>query len=180
MIDLHYVNELIAVRQEQHGGRRGAPKLEGRHRVGASLNRSCIVMLSALLQAHVEDVFKCAAKSKFLELDQNVEYFELYWKQMKNWGNPSDINIKNLFIKIGIPNVLDNLSWQRTNTADIKNRLDELNQIRNKISHGSKKITVNGNSFDLNLSKVIVLRNFTENFGKRFSDHVQWQMNKSI
>jgi hypothetical protein len=52
-LDLHYVDELIAVRQNQHGGGQGAPLIIDGHRVGASLNRSCVVMLSALLQTFI-------------------------------------------------------------------------------------------------------------------------------
>jgi hypothetical protein len=51
-LNLTYVDELISVRQVLHGGNRGAPKkVEDGSREGASINRSCIVMMSALLQA---------------------------------------------------------------------------------------------------------------------------------
>ena len=102
-VDLHFVNELIQVRQTQHGGARGAPPLVGNHRIGVSINRSCIVMLSALLQVYIEEVFQDAAKRAFPALQNNQASFDEYWKQMKNWGNPSDVNIKTLFLirKIG-------------------------------------------------------------------------------
>lgn len=56
-INLGPVDELIRVRQQQHGGNPGAPPIVGGARVGAALNKSCVLMLSALLQGYVEDVF---------------------------------------------------------------------------------------------------------------------------
>jgi hypothetical protein len=82
-LDLHFIDELIGVRQAQHGGGRGAPPLQGGHRIGASINRSCIVMLSAVLQSYIEDVFKEAANRAFPQLVANGDAFDRYWKQLK-------------------------------------------------------------------------------------------------
>lgn len=172
-IDLHYVDELIQVRQAQHGGGRGAPRLQGQHRVGVSINRSCVVMLSALLQSFVEEVFKDAAKRAFPALNANENAFDSYWRQTKNWGNPSDANIKNLFLRIGVPDVFVGLSWQRMKTDAVRSRLDELNQLRNKIAHGSKQLSVNNQPYSLKLANVHTLRNFSECFADRFVPHVR-------
>jgi hypothetical protein len=172
-IDLHYVNELITVRQQQHGGGQGAPPIQGGYRVGASINRSCVVMLSALLQSYVEEVFNDAARRAFPALAANQAAFDDYWKQMKSWGNPSDANIRRLFIKLGIPDVFAGLSWQRTPTASVTRMLDELNQIRNRIAHGSRHLTLNGNPYSLRLADVITYRNMTASFANRFEAHVQ-------
>jgi hypothetical protein len=135
MLDLHCVDELIAVRQDQHGGHPGAPPIQNGHRIGASINRSCIVMLSALLQAHVQDVFQDAARRAFPAFAANDAAFNAYWNQVKSWGNPSDQNIRCLFIQIGVPDVFAGLSWQRTPTAVVREKLADLNQIRNRIAH---------------------------------------------
>ena len=172
-INLHYVNELITVRQQQHGGGQGAPPIQGGHRVGSSINRSCIVMLSAMLQAYVEEVFHAAAKRAFPALAANQAAFDQYWNQMKSWGNPSDANIKNLFIKLGIPDVFAGLSWQRTPTASVTKMLGELNQIRNRIAHGNRHLTLNGNPYSLRLADVITYRNMTSSFAGRFEGHVK-------
>lgn len=171
-VDLHFVDELIAVRRDQHGGGRGAPPLQGGHRIGASINRSCIVMLSALLQSYVEEVFGEAARRTFPRLNADDAYYERYWNQMKGWGNPSGANVRSLFLKIGIPDVFDGLSWQGTTTERIRTRLDALNQIRNQIAHGRRDLTLNGNRYSLSLARVQTYRNFAENFGGRFSEHV--------
>jgi hypothetical protein len=169
-LDLKYVNELIDARHVQHGGGVGAPpKIEG-YRIGTALNRSCIVMLSALLQSYVEEVFQAAARRRFPALDDDA--FAAYWKQMKGWGNPSEVNIKNLFIQIGVPDVFTGLSWQKTPTATVRTRLGHLNLIRNQIAHGSKQLKVDGQSYSLSLAKVEAFRNFAQQFGERFEAHV--------
>lgn len=171
-INFHYVDELIQVRQHQHGGRRGAPPIRQGHRTGASINRSCIVMLSAILQAYVEEEFQEAAKRAFPALASDSDAFDRYWSQMKNWGNPSDSNIRNLFMRLGIPNVFDRLSWQGTSTREITKKLDTLNQLRNRIAHGSRSLTVDGQPYRLTLANVSVFRNLAEQFSTRFTPHV--------
>lgn len=172
MLDLHYVNELIEVRQDQHGGNPGAPPIENGHRIGASINRSCIVMLSALLQAHVQEVFQAAARRAFPALAADPAAFTAYWNQMKGWGNPSDQNIKALFLQIGVPDVFAGLSWQRTLTPVIRQKLGDLNQIRNQIAHGAHQLRLNGQPYSLSLRKVIAFRNFAQQLGDRFEPHV--------
>lgn len=169
-IRLHYVDELIAARQQQHGGNRGAPRLVNNVRIGASINRSVIVMLSAMLQSYVEDVFEVCAKQRFPAFAANPLVFDDYWKQMKNWGNPSAGNIKILFLKLGVADVLDGLRWQKTNAAKIKERLDDLNQLRNRIAHG-QALQINGHEYSLSLVKAQSFRNFAEVFGQRFEPH---------
>ena len=95
-----------------------------------------------------------------------------YWKQMRFWGNPNSVNIKALFLKIGIPDVLNGITWQRTTTPTIVTKLDTINQLRNDIAHGRERLTVNGRTYGLSLQKVKGLRNFADNFGRRFSPHV--------
>lgn len=173
-IDLHYVDELILVREQQHGGERGAPQIQDGHRIGTSINRSCIVMLSALLQAYVEEVFQDAARRVLPALRNDPAVFERYWNQVRNWGNPSDQNIINLFMRLGAPDIFDGLSWQRTPTAAVKRNLGQLNQIRNRIAHGAAQLTLDGRPYSLSLAAVKSFRNHVASFGGRFSDHVEY------
>lgn len=172
-LNLHYVDEIISVRQQLHGGGRGAPPIVAhRIRAGASLNRSCIVMLSALLQSFVEDVFESEARHAFPRLNTDPRW-KLYWKQVQRWGNPSDDNIVNLFLRLGIPDVFDGLSWQGITTLKIKQNLRLLNEVRNDIAHGHEHLSFNGQPYSLTLAEVRRLRDFAENFGARFEAHVQ-------
>jgi hypothetical protein len=65
---LDALDELINARKSQHGGRRGAPPIVRGERVGAAINKSCILMLSALLQGFVENVFVEASRRTFKSL----------------------------------------------------------------------------------------------------------------
>jgi hypothetical protein len=166
VIDLAPVDELIQVRQAQHGGFRGAPLVVGGARVGAAINKSCILMLSALLQGHVEDVFLYFSQRLFsnLRTDENVRR---YRATLFRWGNPSSQNITSLFMRLGIIDVFDGLSWQRTRAETIKAKLDQINELRNKIAHGQPLPQ------SVSLSQVRNLRDFVENFGERFARHVR-------
>lgn len=170
-LDLAYVDELISARRMLHGGNRGAPRIQGGVRVGTSINRSCIVMLSALLQTYVEEVFSESARQLLPNL-QDEEVFQRYWKQMKNWGNPNSENITHLFLKIGIPGVLEGITWQRTRTDRIINKLNTINLLRNRIAHGHRELIVDGRTYSLSLTKIESFREFSLNFSRRFSQHV--------
>ena len=170
-LDLAYVDELISARRMLHGGNRGAPPIEGGVRVGTSINRSCIVMLSALLQTYVEEVFSESARHLLPRL-QDEAVFRRYWNQMKNWGNPNSTNITHLFLKIGIPGVLEGITWQRTRTEAIVRKLDTINMLRNRIAHGHRELVIDRQNYSLSLAKVESFRNFSHNFGQRFGQHV--------
>ncbi len=167
---LDFVDELIAARQRQHGGQRGAPALAGNGaRHGAAINRSCVVMLSALLQGYVEEVFENCVPVSFPELSRTPDY-EGALKKLKGSGNPSPFNIREMFRRIGVPDVLSNLRWQHTTNRIILAKLDEINQIRNRIAHGIN-LTLDGRPYSLTLQRVEVLRNCAESFGARFENH---------
>ncbi len=165
-IDLGPVDELIRVRRQQHGGGRGAPPIVGGARVGAALNKSCVLMLSALFQGYVEDVFLFASKRLFsnLKTDDNVKK---YRNTFFRWGNPSGENVTNLFRRLGVIDVFDGLSWQGTNTSTVKKKLDEINESRNKIAHGQEPPQA------VSLAQVRKLRDFVEQFGNCFGPHVR-------
>jgi hypothetical protein len=172
-LSLNYIDEVIRVRKALHGGHRGAPRLIAHDmRAGASLNRSCIVLLSAQLQTFVEEVFEAEVRHVMPRLNSDAEW-KRYWKQVQRWGNPSDENIRKLFLGIGLPDVLHGLSWQRSTTAKIKENLKLLNEVRNDIAHGKAQLRFNDQPYNLTLAEVVRLRNFAENFGKRFKGHVE-------
>ncbi|WP_430436898.1 HEPN domain-containing protein [Oceanibaculum nanhaiense] len=176
MIDLHFVDELIAARRVQHGGGRGAPRIVGNgQRIGASINRSCIVMLSALLQAHVDSVFRQCAPTVFPEFSRSGDAYDAFLEAARKAGNPNPSNIKSLFRRIGVPDVMDGLAWRRGRSHNVSNAtivssLDEINQVRNRIAH-SQPLTLNGAPYQLNLVDVTRLRNVVEGFGEHFEAH---------
>jgi len=170
-LNLTYVDELISVRQVLHGGNRGAPrKVEDGSREGESINRSCIVMMSALLQSYIQDVFQRCAQQALPTLANDVVW-EAYWKQMNRWGNASADNAKTLFLKIGVDDIFAGLSWQKCDNAAIRSKLNTLNHIRNSIAHGGARLRVNNADYALTLAKVKTFRNFVEAFSDRFEAH---------
>jgi RiboL-PSP-HEPN len=173
-LDLHYVDELIAVRQDQHGGARGAPLIDNGHRVGASINRSCIVMISALLQSYVEEVF-ADVSGEYLGIETDEEK-SIYRKTFGRWGNPSDTNIRLLFNRLGIANILGDLTWQATTPARICANLQQLNEIRNQVAHGKRNLRHNNRPYSLSLAEAIRFRNFACSFADRFEGHVRWHL----
>jgi hypothetical protein len=172
-LNLTYVDELISVRQVLHGGSPGAPKkVSDGSREGASINRSCMVMMSALLQSYMQSVFKICAKEALPSLNDDVVW-EAYWKEMKGWGNPSAENVKRLFLKIGVEDVFAGLSWRKCNNATVRDRLNELNHVRNSIAHGANPLRVNSADYSLSLAKVRTFRNYSEQLATRFEGHAK-------
>jgi hypothetical protein len=175
-IDMHYVDELIAVRRRQHGGLRGAPVIVGGYREGESLNRSCIVMLSALIQGFVEDVFVTVSTQVLRKL-ADADALRKYRTTFNRWGNPNPENLIALFARIGIEDVLDGLSWRNCVNPTVRSRLRNLNQLRNDIAHGHQELKVDGTVVSLSLAHANGYRDFAEQFGVRFENHVTRQLN---
>lgn len=125
-IQLGSVDELIAVRKLLHGGGRGAPPIiRSGQRQGEAINKSCIVMLGAVLQAYVERVFRRLALRVFPHLN-NPGSMDIFQKTYRRWGNPSAPNIVALFNKLAIDDVLENLSWRNCKNDTVRKRLIEL------------------------------------------------------
>jgi hypothetical protein len=176
-LDLHYVNELIEVRQEQHGGYQGAPyKIDG-HRVGASLNRSCIVMLSALLQSFVEEVF-FEACVEFLGVEEHAQ--KAFRASFNRWGNPSDENIRKLFNRMGVGDVLADLTWRGCRRGRVQENLRQINELRNQIAHGARNLTWRKRPYSLSLAEVGRLTRFAGCFGEYFPAHARWEVGLEV
>jgi hypothetical protein len=126
-------------------------------------------MLSSALQAFVGDVFLACSQKAFgraLTADETKAY-NATWNR---WGNPSDTNIVALFLRLGVTDIFDGLSWQGQSTKALKANLDTINQVRNRIAHG-QPIQVNGDPYALRLSGITRWRNIAEQFGTRFEAH---------
>jgi hypothetical protein len=127
-------------------------------------------MISALLQGFVEEVFFEVSEVKLaLNAQQIADYRELY----DRFGNPSPRNIRTQFRRLGVPDVLAGLSWQARPAASVVRVLDDLNQLRNQIAHGTVHLRLRGQPYALRTHDAQVFRNFAENFGARFGGHVR-------
>jgi hypothetical protein len=169
-LDVFYIDELIAVRRAQHGGGQGAPEVIDGHRVGASINRSCIALLSAQLQTFVEDVFFDCAGTLLPHLNGPAEAAG-FRRSYSRWGNPSADNIRSLFQRLGVDNVLHGLVLRKCDNAKVRQRLNHLNEIRNGVAHGALNLRAGGAAVSLSLVQVEMYRNFAVNFAARFPAH---------
>lgn len=174
-LDLHYIDELLTVRRQQHGGLRGAPRVVDGYREGESLNRSCFVMVSALLQGYVEDVFIDVSRNVLPNLADDLAIAS-YRRTFARWGNPSTENIGRLFGRIGVADVLAGLSWRNCSNRTVRSRLDSLNQIRNAIAHGRQEVRVDGEPIALSLARAAGYRDFIGAFAERFEVHATRQL----
>ena len=103
------------------------------HKVEA-LNRAAIALLSAHLQGYICDLFEEAAR---IALDGSVQSLDALVKQAPTRGNPNWDNITRLFAAAGFPDILATVSWQNSGPHRVRTRLRDLNELRNRIVHGS-------------------------------------------
>lgn len=169
MLNLRYVDELISVRKDLHGGGVGAPKLKDGDREGAALNHACVVLLSATLQAYVSDIFLSCSNMVFKHSLQGKE-LENYKSTWSGWDNPNPSNILVLFRRLGADDIFYGLSWQGQSTKALKSNLDRLNQVRNCIAHG-RDIMIDKKPLSLRLNQIERWRNVCGTFGEYFESH---------
>lgn len=106
----------------------------GRPREVQALNSAGIALLSAHLQGFFSDLFDEVARAT---LDGKVGNTQAVIDSANKRGNPNEENITRLFNSIGYAALLDGVSWQRMNNKQMKAKLRALNELRNKIVHGS-------------------------------------------
>lgn len=98
-----------------------------------ALNSAGIALLSAHLQGFVVDIFTEVATTT---LTGKVRDLAAVIGSANTHGNPNEQNINRLFNSIGYPNILDGISWQRTNNRRLLAKLKSFNELRNRIVHG--------------------------------------------
>lgn len=98
MAALDDVDEILRAHQLVTGGARGAPPIANGARVGASLLRAAVTMISAALQTEVEETFKAALPLSFEHFTTDEQ--DRYWQDCKkSWGNPNPQNVRTLFFE---------------------------------------------------------------------------------
>lgn len=173
--DLNHIDQLIEARRTLVNQPRGRPPLENGETLGLAVQRASIVLMSAVIQSFVEEVFLEASRTVLRPL-RDMANAEPYRKSYNRNGNPSPDNIKRLFVRIGIEDVLDGLSWRKCTNETVRRKLDHLNQLRNGIAHGNAQLRVDGHEVQLRQSMVTNYRNFAERFGHRFEGHVRGKL----
>jgi len=171
ILNLSPVDEVIAARENLHGGGRGAPPLnDDQQRIGEALNRAAMVTLASLLETYIADVFDDCVNLAYSDFDPN--HLEKVRKQLKRPHTTSTEKIRGAFLVLGVEDVLNDLSWRNCANRTVVTKLDAINQIRNRAAHGNA-ITLNGQPYALTLQKVRNFRNYSRQFGDRFCEHAR-------
>jgi hypothetical protein len=127
-----------------------------------ALNRAAMVLLSAHLQGFIEDVYSEAADSLLKPHVKDIQ--TLTDRAKRNFSNPHDYRINQLFETIGLPEIMNGLSWQRSSNKAVRNRLTENIRLRNRIAHGEQE--------RITKAKVNAFRKFVETFAKKFDEKI--------
>ncbi len=56
--------------------------------------------------------------------------------------NPSTDKIKALFSNLGLPDIMDGVSWRSAGNQSVRRNINELVELRNKIAHGEREVPV--------------------------------------
>ena len=138
----------------------------GRGRVAEveALNRAAIVLLSAHLEGYLEDLYAEAASS--LLRGRVKDLLSLVADGQEMFRNPQPGHVERLFRSIGLPKVLERVSWQRATNDSVRKRLSDYTDIRNKIAHGEREIRVRK-------SKVVGFKKFVRVFAEKFDEKVR-------
>ena|SRR5271167_3505839 len=138
----------------------------GRRAEVDALNRAAIVLLSAHLQGYIEDLHAEAANHLFSSTvkDPNA----LITEAQSRLPNPLDYCIEQLFRSLGLPNILEELRWQKASNRRIRRRLSKYIEMRNRITHGSQET--------ISKEKVQGFKHFVELFAERFDAKVRTEI----
>lgn len=144
--------------------------LRGRRWGMEALNRAGIVLLTAHLEGYIEDLFEEAssviASRVFDTTHYDVKAFVT--QATASFRNPRPQNIKDLFARLGLPDVLALIKWGTLTNVDVRKRLGDLVQLRNEIAHGQRP-SVTRQQLQ---REVGFVRQMAKNLDKRLYDYV--------
>lgn len=153
------VDELIHAHAKLTGGTKGRPK----QRQGAAVTRAGVVLLAAATEAFAEDLFEEAAELMYPSASKR-RLGGLFDKTTRRLHTANVANVDALFFSLGLPWVLDSISWQKFPNAVFKRSLNDLILARNKIAHGEQP--------GVRLQQLWRWRRMVEHYSKRLEDIV--------
>ncbi len=114
--------------------------LRGRRWGMEALNRAGVVLLTAHLEGYIEDLFEEAANLIASEVFYTTYYdVNSFIAQATGpFHSPNPQNIKSLFARLGINDVLASVQWNPLTNKDVRQRLGDLVKLRNEIAHGEQ------------------------------------------
>ena len=134
----------------------------GRPPALGALNRAAIVLLCAHLQGYFEDVYDEAADFLLGSTVKDVGVLKNSGKS--GFGNPHSERVDGLFASLGLPEMTGDIEWSRCKNKQVKARLKEFIQLRNKIAHGERVRVTKRN--------VTVTKAFVERLAGKFDERL--------
>jgi hypothetical protein len=131
-----------------------------------ALNKAGIALLSAHLQGYISDLFSEVVIHLF---EGKVKSTQAMTATAPSRGNPNAENITRLFASIGFPSILDGISWQKMSNKSAREKLRELNTLRNDIVHGSPATVTKPKLKNF----TAFVRNLTKRLDRKLRDHLQ-------
>ena len=158
-VRLKDVKEIIEAHVAITGAGRGRPA----QKQGAAITRAGIVLLSAATEAYVEDLYEEAARLIFVGMSDD-DLKRLFRNTSKRLNNADVQKTELLFFNLGIPWVLQGISWRNFTNATLRSDLDHLIVARNQIAHGRGQ--------QINLWKLRRWKNMVEMLAPKLDDKV--------
>ena len=124
--------------------------------------RSAVLLLNAHFEAYLEDVMQEALTSINPKLNAN--------HLAREFTTPRPDNIDKFFSILGIEKISKQISWKKASNEAVRNALNELQNRRNEIAHGT---TVDGQA---KKAEVTRFRGYAEGFCKKVDDIVRDQV----
>jgi RiboL-PSP-HEPN len=105
-----------------------------------ALNRAGIVLLVAHLEGYVEDLFAEASGLVASAVFDTRHYStEAFVRQgTSSFRNPKPENIRELFKRLGLQDMLGSVHWGSLTNSEVRSRLGDLVSLRNDIAHGKR------------------------------------------
>jgi len=131
-----------------------------------ALNKAAIALLSAHLQGYVADLFEEVVAHLF---GGRVRSIDAMTSSAPTRGKPNTENITRLIATIGFPSILNGISWQKMSNKSAKEKLKELNKLRNDIVHGSPTTVTKPKAKNY----TAFVRNFARRLDRKLRDQLQ-------
>lgn len=147
-----------------------AGPLRGRRWGMDALNRAGIVLLTAHLEGYLEDLFKEAAEA-VVNARFDTQYYDLQsfaGQAITRFHNPSPQNVKELFMRLGIRDLLDTVEWAGVPNGEVRKHLGDLVSLRNQIAHGEQPSVTRRRL----QREIIFVRKLTKKLDKRLYEHL--------
>jgi hypothetical protein len=135
---LREIDEIVSARDAICPAGAGKPA----ERKGAAVLKAGTTLLSALLEAYVEELYELSLDKLHPSRPTDVNELKKHTSEKNHNANIHQIN--NLFFYVGIPWIMSEtkVRWQKCANSKVQKTLAALAKARNEIAHGNSKRTI--------------------------------------